>query len=77
MNRPPRVAALGLAAWDRLMIVDRYPSLSEQATVREEIEAPGGTTANSAAALARLGARVRLAAAIGDDATGRALRQAL
>lgn len=59
------------------MIVDRYPSLSEQATVREEIEAPGGTTANSAAALARLGARVRLAAAIGDDATGRALRQAL
>ena len=59
--KPPRVAAIGLASWDRLLAVDRYPGAGEFAVVAEEQTGPGGTTANAAVTLApvvgRLAAR--------------------
>ena len=73
----PRIAAIGIASWDRLFAVKRYPAPGEQAVVQEEVSAPGGTTTNTAVALARLGARVSVAVAIGDDTDGQAIRQAL
>jgi sugar/nucleoside kinase (ribokinase family) len=76
-TRLVRVAAIGLASWDRLIAVDRYPRSGSYAVVREEIESPGGTTANSAVALARLGARVLLRAHVGDDEAGRTIRESL
>ena len=79
MTEPPspRVACVGVASWDRLLAVDRYPAAGEQAIVREEVSAPGGTTTNTAVALARLGTRVHVATAVGGDAEGVAIRDAL
>lgn len=76
-NTEPRIAAIGIASWDRLLAVKRYPEPGEQVVVHEEVSAPGGTTTNTAVALARLGARVSVAIAVGDDAEGEAIRRAL
>lgn len=76
-SAPPRVAALGVASWDRLLAVARFPAPGDQAIVRAEVSAPGGTTTNAAVALARLGARVSVATAVGDDEAGAALRRCL
>src|SRR4051794_20496324 len=72
-TRPVRVAAIGLASWDRLILVDNFPISGSYAVVREEIESPGGTTANSAVALARLGADVLFRAHVGGDAAGQSI----
>lgn len=73
----PRVALVGMASWDVLIAVPGYPAVGGYAMVDDQVALPGGTTANSAVALARLGARAAIAAAVGDDAEGIALRQAL
>lgn len=73
----PRIAAVGLAGWDRFLVVGRYPNAGDYVVVNTDASLPGGTTANSATALARIGARVSLAALLGDDAEGEALRAAL
>ena len=75
--RPPRIAAIGLASWDRLLVVDRYPSRGEYEIVQSVLEGPGGTTTNSAIALARLGAEVYIRAIVGADTAGQGLRDAL
>jgi sugar/nucleoside kinase (ribokinase family) len=75
--RRPRIAAVGLASWDRIVEVDRYPAAGSYAIVRTTASLPGGTTSNSAVALARLGAEVALVALIGDDTEGDAMRETL
>ncbi len=75
--RKPRIAAVGLASWDRIVEVDRYPAPGSYAIVRNTASLPGGTTSNSAVTLARLGAEVTLAALIGDDADGQQMRATL
>jgi sugar/nucleoside kinase (ribokinase family) len=77
VNRVPKIACIGLSSWDRLIAVLEYPPIGGQADVLEEVSAPGGTTTNTAVALARLGARVAIATAIGDDERGTALRRSL
>jgi ribokinase len=77
VERPPRIACIGLASWDRLISVIGYPEAGEQADVLEEVSAPGGTTTNTAVALARLGARVGIATALGDDERGALVRRGL
>lgn len=72
-----KVAALGLASWDRLLVIDRHPAPGEQSLVLEETESLGGTTVNTAVALVRLGAEVRLATALGDDPEGDLVRRGL
>jgi len=76
-DRAVKVAALGLASWDRLLVIDRHPAPGEQATVLEEVVAPGGTTTNTCVALARLGAAVKAVTAVGDDAEGELVRRGL
>jgi sugar/nucleoside kinase (ribokinase family) len=75
--RRPRIAAIGLASWDRFIEVDRYPAAGSYAIVRGTASLPGGTTSNSAVALARLGAEVALVALIGGDDEGAAMRATL
>ncbi|MBW3631584.1 MAG: carbohydrate kinase family protein [Chloroflexi bacterium] len=77
LDRAPRIACVGLSSWDRLISVSEYPAVGEQADVLEEVSAPGGTTTNTAVALARLGARVGIATAIGDDERGTLVRRSL
>jgi len=73
----PRIAAVGMASWDTLLAVPRYPEAGADALVDQAVSLPGGTTTNTAVALARLGARVAIAAAVGDDAEGDTIRRAL
>jgi sugar/nucleoside kinase (ribokinase family) len=73
----PRINCIGLSSWDRLIAVPSYPEVGGQADVLEEVSAPGGTTTNTAVALARLGAEVGLATAIGDDHRGALVRAGL
>jgi sugar/nucleoside kinase (ribokinase family) len=75
--RRPSVAAIGMVSWDRMLVVDDYPAAGGYAIVRQTLEGPGGTTGNTAAALARLGVRVTLAALVGDDREGAELRDGL
>lgn len=77
IERESVFACIGLSSWDRLIAVPAYPEAGGQAIVIEEVSAPGGTTTNTAVALARLGARVRIATAIGDDERGTLVRQGL
>jgi sugar/nucleoside kinase (ribokinase family) len=77
LDRAPRIACVGLSSWDRLIAVPEYPAVGEQAHVLEEVSAPGGTTTNTAVALARLGAWVGIATAIGDDERGALVRRSL
>jgi len=72
-----RVAAFGLASWDRLIFVDQYPQPGDYAIVHDTLEQAGGTTTNLAVALARLGVDVSIAAMVGDDAEGEQLRAEL
>jgi ribokinase len=76
-HHPPRVAAIGLASWDQFLTVNEYPAAGSFAIVQESASLPGGTTANTAVALARLGATVSLVSMVGDDAAGRSMRSAL
>jgi ribokinase len=73
----PRIAALGLTSWDRLLVLDRHPTPGRQSIVLDELAAPGGTTTNTAVQLARLGAQVTAMAAVGDDAEGELVLAAL
>ena len=77
MSRSPRIAAVGLASWDWLLMVRKYPSAGGYAVVEEVSSQPGGTTSNSAVALAKLGASVSFAGMVGDDEHGVRLREEL
>lgn len=67
------VATLGLSSWDQFVVTDAYPGPGEYAVVRHQFEQSGGTTANTSAALARLGIPVMFVSAVGNDAQGTAL----
>jgi sugar/nucleoside kinase (ribokinase family) len=71
------VAAIGLCSWDRFLVCEHYPGPGEFAVVDHRFEQAGGTTANTCSALARLGIPVMLASAVGDDAEGGWLIDAL
>ena len=76
MHRP-RIATLGLTSWDIVLRTDRQPSPATAVIVREELHCPGGTTGNTAVALARLGAEVTCMVAVGDDPEGERVLAAL
>ncbi len=72
-----RVAAIGMVSWDRIIVTDSYPAAGSYAVVRQVLEQSGGTTANTAHALARLGVNTSFVSVVGDDAEGRILRNVL
>ena len=71
------IALIGLIDHDRVIHLDRLPSPGGSAVVSRVTESPGGTTANTAVALARLGERVTLRALVGCDSEGERLIQGL
>jgi ribokinase len=76
-DRVPTIACIGVSDWDRLMAISDYPEAGGFAKVLEEVSAAGGPTTNTAVALSRLGARVRLASAVGADERGQLIRRGL
>ena len=71
------IHVIGNAAVDSVMRVDRFPRPGETIVALGACEDLGGKGGNQAVAAARCGARVRLVAAIGDDAEGARIRSTL
>ncbi len=74
---PVPIAVVGSVNMDLVFRVRRMPAPGETVAGREFLTAHGGKGANQAVAAARLGARVRFLGAVGSDANGRALLEAL
>lgn len=73
----PRVLVVGSANVDYTVQAPRLPRPGETVSGGSLLVNHGGKGANQALAARRLGAEVRLLAAVGDDAAGRAVREAL
>ena len=64
------VVVIGSVNMDYIVSVDTPPGPGETVLARALVKSPGGKGANQAFAAARMGARVRLVAALGDDEDG-------
>src|SRR4030095_8012950 len=73
----PRVLVVGSANVDFTVTLSRLPRPGETVSEGTLLVARGGKAANQAVAARRLGAEVRLIACVGDDASGREVRDAL
>jgi ribokinase len=73
----PRVLVVGSANVDFTVALARLPRPGETVSEGTLLVARGGKGANQAVAARRLGAEVRLLGCVGDDASGRDVRQAL
>jgi ribokinase len=73
----PRVLIVGSANVDFTVALPRLPAPGETVSEGTLLVARGGKGANQAVAARRLGAEVRLIACVGEDASGRELREAL
>jgi ribokinase len=71
------VVVIGSLNLDLMVAVPRLPQPGETVAGPSAERAPGGKGANQAVAAARLGAHVRLAGLVGDDAFGPDLRSAV
>ncbi|MFZ8871717.1 MAG: carbohydrate kinase family protein [Candidatus Nanopelagicaceae bacterium] len=66
-----KVLAVGVATFDTIVLVDRYPEADERVIAKETIQGFGGPATTAAVTMARLGIDVALACVIGDDEAGR------
>lgn len=70
MPPKPDIVGIGVCTVDHLVTVARMPARNENMTAINYDRQPGGLAAIALIAAARLGARVKLIARIGDDETG-------
>lgn len=73
----PRILVVGSANVDFTVAVPRLPAPGETVSEGTLLVNHGGKGANQAVAARRLGADVRFVGCVGDDASGRAIREAL
>jgi sulfofructose kinase len=73
----PRILCAGIATLDYVYQVDEMPTRLEKYRARDFRITTGGTAANAAVAMARLGADVQLFASLGDDSIGNGIVEAL
>ena len=71
------VVCVGLATRDTILAVPRHPGADELVLATDVAVAGGGPAATAAVALARLGVDVAFVGAVGDDETGRLIRDGL
>lgn len=69
----PHILCAGIATLDQVFRLPRMPARAEKYRATDLVVTGGGTAANAAVAMARLGARVDLCSTLGDDATGDAI----
>ncbi|WP_066286590.1 ribokinase [Arthrobacter sp. B6] len=75
--RPPAVTVVGSINLDLIATAKRLPTAGETIGGAVLSEQPGGKGANQAAAAARLGGSARMIGAVGDDAHGQRMLDAL
>jgi sulfofructose kinase len=73
----PHILCAGIATLDQIFRLDVMPSRAEKYRASDLAVTGGGTAANAAVAMARLGARVGLFATLGNDAIGHQIRDGL
>lgn len=73
----PLILCAGIAVQDFMFSVDRFPTASTKAMLRDVVITEGGCAANAAIAIVRLGARARFAGPLGDDAASERIRDNL
>ncbi len=71
------VLCIGHATRDAVAVVERWPRRDDRVIATDLVHSGGGPAATAAVTLARLGHRVGLVATVGDDATGRQIRDEL
>ena len=71
------VIVVGHAALDRVYRIDAFPPKPTKVRALEHREEGGGSAANAAAAVARLGGAVTFWGRVGDDETGDKVKRAL
>lgn len=69
-RRPPRILCAGIAVYDHVYRLDRFPPPGAKLRAREFVTVGGGCAANAALAIARLGGDAALAAPLGDAGGG-------
>ena len=74
---PGPIISVGTALLDRIYRVETFPDAPGVARTLEHVESGGGTAANAAAAIARLGGHVELWSRVGDDEVGKRIRAGL
>jgi sulfofructose kinase len=77
MGRDVDVVCIGHATLDRIVLVQGRPPRDGRVFASDYVEAGGGPAATAGVTLARLGRRVAIVGAVGDDATGRRIRDEL
>jgi sulfofructose kinase len=77
MKNDMEVICVGVATWDTIALVPRFPAPDERLVAEELRVAIGGPAAIAAITLARLGAKVGLVAGVGDDRAGQQVIAAL
>jgi len=68
MDTPVRILGVGHAALDHQFSIEAFPAKPTKTPAQAYRSGVGGMTANACVAAARLGARVRIASPVGDDA---------
>lgn len=71
------IVVVGSLNWDVRLTVDALPRSGETILASDVLRTPGGKGANQAVAAARLGRRVAMVGAVGDDDFGRAMSRQL
>ncbi|MDQ3870567.1 MAG: PfkB family carbohydrate kinase, partial [Chloroflexota bacterium] len=71
------VVCVGAATLDLVAAVERTPAADERVPALDLQQGGGGPAATAAVALARLGLRAAVVAAVGDDHTGSVIREGL
>jgi sugar/nucleoside kinase (ribokinase family) len=74
-NKTPTLVCVGISVEDMVFQVDRFPTGPTKVRANSFEVVGGGNAANAAIAAVRLGAHVRIATAVGDDAVGRRLTE--
>ena len=69
MARPVNILGVGHVAWDHQFAIQAFPEHPTKTAAHGYRSGVGGMTANACVAAARLGARVRIACPVGDDAS--------
>jgi sulfofructose kinase len=72
-----RIIVIGHSALDRVYRIGAFPAKPTKVRALEHIESGGGTAANAAAAISRLGGEAELWSRVGDDETGRKIVRSL